>query len=81
MGADIRLWPKSPAADNLPHRIMRPCDAQLTLTVMDLEIQLGTVEGYNRLVEAAERMKARIDGGDTQPPNPIYARNIKGESQ
>jgi hypothetical protein len=62
----------------LPKRIMRPCDWGLVSVTMNLETQLGTIEAYNRLIDAAEKLKAKIDRGDALAQNPIYAKSIKG---
>lgn len=72
-------FPKSAIKGELPKRINRPCDFALSLSVTDLEMQLGTVEAYNRLVEVSERLKARIEKGQAKAQNPIYAVSIKGE--
>jgi len=63
----------------VPKRIVRPCDYGLLAAVNSLETQLGTIEAYNRLVEAAASMKARIDAGKTKAQNPIYAVSVRGE--
>lgn len=74
MSADIiRRWPHQP-----PERIKRPCDLELESISSALEIQLGTIEAFNRLVDAAHKLKARIDAGDIRSQNPFYAKNIKG---
>ena len=61
-----------------PTPIMRPCDWGLVGAIRDLEVQLGTIEAYNRLVAAAIALRARIDAGDVKAQNPLYAVNIKG---
>lgn len=62
----------------IPRRIVRPCDHGLRMAVIDLETQLGSVEAFNRLIATAERLKNKIDKGDVQAQNPIYATSIKG---
>lgn len=46
-----------------PRRIKRPCDYGLEAAIASMENQVGTVESYNRLCDAAAAMKARIDNG------------------
>lgn len=60
---------------------MRPCDYGLLAVMRELETQLGTVEAYNRLVEAAHTMRVAIDGGRVVAQNPMYAVSIRGETQ
>jgi hypothetical protein len=75
----VEPWPIATAPTrSLLRRIKRPCDWGLEGAVQNLEIQLGTVEAYNRLVEAAEILKARIDASDIKPQNPLFAVNVKG---
>lgn len=61
-----------------PKRQKRPCDYGLEIAVLNLETQLGTIEAYNRLVDAANSLKSRIDSGDVKSQNPLYAVSIKG---
>ncbi len=75
----IILWPKPPVEEVLPMLIMRPCDAGLILASGALETQLGTVEAYNRIARCAETLRSKIDRGDAQPQNPLYASSIRGE--
>jgi len=56
-----------------PRRIMRPCEYGLLGTVRDLETQMGTVEAYNRLCDAAQRLKAKIDAGDAEQQHKMWA--------
>jgi hypothetical protein len=56
-----------------PKRIMRPCEWGLLATVKDLETQMGTVEAYNRLCDAAQQLKAKIDRGDAQAQHKLFA--------
>lgn len=56
-----------------PKRIVRPCDYGLIGAVNGLETQLGTIEAYNRLAEAANVLKAQIDAGNAKPQHPMFA--------
>lgn len=56
-----------------PKRIMRPCEWGLLATVRDLETQMGTVEAYNRLCDAAQKLKAKIDAGKAEQQNRLFA--------
>lgn len=56
-----------------PKRIMRPCDYGLMLAVVNLETQAGSVEAYNRLCDAAQAMKAKIDAGNAKAQSPLFA--------
>lgn len=69
---------KGNASRPLPQRIMRPCDYGLWTAVQGLETQLGTVEAYNRMADAAAALKAKIDRGDAAPQNPLYAVHLRG---
>lgn len=76
---NVKAWPKATGRPlPVPKRIVRPCDYGLLAAVRDMETQVGTTEAYNRLVTAAEALRARIDAGDIRPQNPIFATNIKG---
>lgn len=46
-----------------PAPILRPCDYGLMSAVQNLEIQLGSIEAYNRLVHAATELRGKIEGG------------------
>jgi hypothetical protein len=72
-------WPHAggPMAP-LPKPITRPCDWGLLNAVQALETQLGTIEAYNRLVRAAEELRAQIERGEAKAQNPIYARRPRG---
>lgn len=75
----VRAWPKPTGVPHeSPRRILRPCDAGLWLAVSALETQLGTIEAYNRLVGAANKMRAQIDAGDVRAQNPLFAVNVRG---
>lgn len=78
--ADVKPWPKATGKPlPTPMRIRRPCDYGLMAAVRDAETQLGTIEAYNRLVEHAAAMRARIERGDVKPQNPLFALDIKGD--
>lgn len=78
--SDVRPWAKvaGRAEHAAPRTIKRPCDYGLELAVSNLEIQLGTIEAYNRLAVAATALKAKIDNGEARPQNPIYAVRPRG---
>lgn len=81
MSDNVKAWPKPTGVpSDLPKRIVRPCDYGLYSAVIALETQLGTIEAYNRIVEAATAMRAKIDAGNAKPQNPIFAVNVKGGS-
>ncbi|CAN7639852.1 hypothetical protein [Paraburkholderia terricola] len=60
-----------------PRRIIRPCEWGLVSTVRDMETQMGTVEAYNRLCDAAQQLKVKIDRGDAQAQNRLFATDPK----
>lgn len=77
---NIIAWPNVCGTPVEPPRpIMRPCDYGLLSAISALETQLGTIEAYNRVVAAAERMRAQIEAGNAKPQNPIYAVHPRGE--
>lgn len=68
--SDIRKLPVQAAPTAaLPVRIMWPCDYGLLGAVRDMETQIGTVEAYNRLCEAAARLKRQVDDGKAKIPH------------
>jgi hypothetical protein len=71
----VHAWPL-PAGRPVdpPRSVVRPCDAGLALAVAHLETQLGTIEAYNRLVQAARALRHKIP----EPQNPLYAVNVQG---
>ena len=80
MSAEIKTWPKAQGEPRpLPSRLVRPCDYSLFGAVSALETQLGTIEAYNRLVDAACGLRARIEAGEARAQNPIFAKNPKGQ--
>lgn len=79
MADNVKAWPKPTGTPlDLPRRIVRPCDYGLAGAVQSLEAQLGAIEAYNRLVEAATALRARIESGDVKAQNPIFVMHIKG---
>ncbi|WGS53523.1 hypothetical protein LFL96_20915 [Paraburkholderia sp. D15] len=60
-----------------PRRIVRPCEWGLLGAVRDMETQMGTVEAYNRLCDAAQQLKAKIDRGEAQAQNKLFATDPK----
>lgn len=78
--ADVKPWPKATGTPmTAPKRLRRPCDYGLMAAVHDAEIQLGTIEAYNRIVEHAEALRQRIERGDVKPQNPLFALSITGD--
>lgn len=79
MSDNVKAWPKPTGTPHeAPKRIVRPCDYGLRGAIFSLEQQLGTIEAYNRLVEAAAALRVRIDAGEAQAQNPIFAVNVRG---
>lgn len=77
---EVIAWPKVCGAPaELPKRIMRPSDWGLISAVNALETQLGSIEAYNRLVTAANQLRAKIERGEAKAQNPIYAKHPRGE--
>jgi hypothetical protein len=77
--SDVRAFPAQLTTDREPpKRILRPCDYGLMGSMRDLETQLGTVEAYNRLCDAAASLKAKIDRGDAKAQNILFTTSIKG---
>lgn len=60
-----------------PRRIIRPCEWGLFNAVRDMETQMGTVEAYNRLCDAAQQLKAKIDAGNAQAQHKMWATDPK----
>jgi len=56
-----------------PKRIMRPCDYGLRRVIFDMENQVGTVEAYNKMCDAAEKLKAQIDSGNARQAHAHFA--------
>lgn len=77
--SNVRAFPAQMTTDRKPPKhLMRPCDYGLLGAIHDLETQLGTVEAYNRLCDAAAAMKAQIDAGRAKAQNPLFATSIRG---
>jgi hypothetical protein len=78
MSADIRQLPVEGSASRpVPKRIVRPCEWGLRGCVVDLETQLGTVEAYNRLCDAAAALKRKVDSGDAVAQHAMWATDPK----
>lgn len=60
----------------VPSRIKRPCDYGLELAIGHLETQLGTIEAYNRLCTACEKVRAKIEAGNAEEQNPIFRTDV-----
>lgn len=80
MSGNVKAWPIPAGRADVPAPtpISRPCDAGLCLAIMNLEVQLGTVEAYNRLATQAHLLKEKIDAGKAEPQNQLYAANPSG---
>jgi hypothetical protein len=75
MTADVKAWPKVAGRPEvvLPARMVRPCDWSLKSAIYALETQLGTIEAYNRLAEAAHVLAAKIEAGNAAAQHPMFA--------
>lgn len=75
MTAELHPWPKVAGRPEVepPKRIVRPCDYSLMGAINALETQLGTIEAYNRMAEAAHSLKAKIDAGQAKAQHPMFA--------
>lgn len=72
----VYAWPKVAGnTEEVPRRIFRPCDAGLWLAIRECEIQLGTIEAYNRLVEQAKRLQNKIEAGKGEAQSLYFAMN------
>ena len=72
--SEVRQLPVIGTADRpAPKKIMRPCDYGLLGAIMNLETQVGSVEAYNKLCDAADALKAKIDAGNGQAQNRMFA--------
>lgn len=60
----------------VPRTIKRPADYTLDLAVDALETQLGTIEAYNRLVQACEAMREKIDAGKAKEQHAMFRTEI-----
>lgn len=78
MSDNVKPWPlvAGRAEVELPKRAMRPCDWGLLAAINSLETQLGTIEAYNRLAEAAHALKAKIDAGNAMPQHLMFAVDL-----
>lgn len=76
---NVTAWPKATGTPaDAPRPIKRPCDWGLEGAIDAAEIQLGTIEAYNRLVAAATALRGRIDAGNIKAQNPLYAVSVRG---
>lgn len=76
--SDIRQLPvPSETSRPAPKRIVRPCEWQLLSAVQALETQMGSVEAYNRLCDAAAKLKAKIDAGKGHAQHSMWATDPK----
>lgn len=76
--SDIRQLPvPNETSRPAPKRVVRPCEWQLFSAVQALETQMGSVEAYNRLCDAALNLKAKIDAGNGHPQHPMWATDPK----
>lgn len=74
--SDVRqLQARQETTRPAPKRIVRPCEWGLFNAVNALETQLGSVEAYNRLCDAARDLKAKIDAGHGKAQHPMWATN------
>jgi hypothetical protein len=71
MTAEIVGLNLPPRMQELPDPIRMECDLGLSLTVSNLTRQLGSIEAYNRLVNAAKDLRTRINSGDISPPRGV----------
>ncbi|MRT30775.1 hypothetical protein [Herbaspirillum sp. CAH-3] len=81
MNDNVKPWPNVAGRMEIeqPKRIMRPCDYGLLGAINSLETQLGTIEAYNRLAEAAQQLRDKIEAGNAKPQNPMFAKSIRGD--
>ena len=56
-----------------PKPIIRPCEWGLKGTITDLEMQMGSIEAYNMLIDYAAKLKRKIDSGNARAQNPLYS--------
>ena len=76
--ASVHQLPVQQVTDRpAPRRIVRPCEYDLMGTLNDMESQLGTVEAYNRLCDAAAAFKRKIDSGQAKPQMAMFATDPK----
>jgi hypothetical protein len=70
-----QLKTKESTSRAAPNKIKRPCDYGLDSAVINMESQVGTVEAYNKLCDAAMRLKAKIDLGEARQALEFFATN------
>lgn len=80
MTDNVKPWPHVAGRMEVepPKRIMRPCDYGLRGAINSLETQLGTIEAYNRLAEAAHGLREKIESGEAKPQFAMFAKSITG---
>lgn len=79
MKDNVVPWPHAGGVMKAPPvPMLRPADWSLRNAVQALETQLGTIEAYNRLVDAARALRVQIEAGDAKPQNPLYAIDPRG---
>lgn len=61
-----------------PRHLKRPCDYGLDLAVGNIEMELGTIEAYNRLASMARQLKKKIDAGKSKAPLPCFLTSVTG---
>ncbi|MCY0914040.1 hypothetical protein [Massilia antarctica] len=60
--SNVRLFPVQLTTDRVPpQHLMRASDYGLLHALFNLEEELGLVEAYNRLCDAAYALKVKID--------------------
>ena len=60
-----------------PAKILRPCDYGLLGAINGLVTQVGTVEAYNKLCDAAAVLKDQIDAGEGKQALAMFATDPK----
>jgi len=74
MDDTVVAWPvKGGRLADAPVKITLACDHGLWVAVQGLQVQLGSIEAYNRLVEVAALLRAKIERGEGKLQNPKYA--------
>ncbi len=60
-----------------PRRFDKAADHGLWNAIRALESQWGTVEAHNRLVEWCDHLRAKVENGDAEQPNPLLAGEFR----
>jgi hypothetical protein len=72
--SDVRQLPVTPAPSRpTPRRIVRPCEHGLALAIDAMETQMGSVEAYNLLCDAAASLRRKIDAGEGHAQHAMWA--------